>query len=52
MTYFPTLSESINKCPGCGRWFQYGYINCLVLHPPGTCCHLGDTEVSAPKGPR
>lgn len=51
MTYFPLPAEREPvKCPGCGKWFISPRVgmSCLVLHPPGTCCHYGETEVPAP----
>ena len=54
MTYFPNyrIESKPQKCPGCGGWFIYNEhgMSCLVLHAPGTCCHYGETQVSAPAG--
>jgi hypothetical protein len=36
-------------CPICGKRFRTGpggtIVSCAVIHPPGTCCHYGQTEV-------
>lgn len=47
MPYFPHKPSSY-KCEGCNRWFTHGLEDCLVAHSPGTCCHYGEREVSAP----
>ena len=36
----------IVTCPICGGTYRMGNINCLVAHPPGSCCHYGDEELS------
>lgn len=45
LPYFPTDDERKYQCPGCGGWFIPGMMSCLVIHPPGTCCHKYDTQV-------
>jgi hypothetical protein len=39
------------QCPHCGEWFRPKPgppQRCLVMHPPGTCCHYNEIEVDAP----
>lgn len=54
MALFP-LNEvtviRIYSCPLCNKYYLegMGHSNCLVVHPPNTCCHYGDLEVSAKK---
>ena len=42
---------NIVHCPRCKKYFsaQTGRmrISCAVLHPPGSCCHYGDKELSS-----
>lgn len=35
------------RCPVCRHWYERGGLTtrCLVMHPPGTCCHHGETPV-------
>ena len=52
MPYFPEVSEAAPyRCQGCGGWFRYNEsgIACCVAHAPGTCCHVGETPVDAPR---
>jgi hypothetical protein len=44
------LQEQEYKCKVCNKWFAYNIpkISCTVYHPPGTCCHYGDTEIEEP----
>jgi hypothetical protein len=41
----------IYKCDGCRNFYssQVGRtrVSCAVMHPPGTCCHYGEIEVSS-----
>jgi hypothetical protein len=55
MVYFPPIEKATpraEKCPGCGDWYlpQRGpvTVSCCVIHPPGSCCHMGETKVPAP----
>ena len=34
------------RCGLCGKYFLRGNVTCCVMHSPGTCCHLGDQEVT------
>jgi rubredoxin len=37
-------------CSICGKIFEKEEpkrIQCLVMHPPGTCCHLHEKEIHA-----
>lgn len=44
MPYFPKPGETTYICRGCGGRFIPSNISCLVQHPPGTCCHYGETR--------
>lgn len=33
------------QCAICHGLFVQGSVCCCVAHPPGTCCHYGDTPV-------
>jgi hypothetical protein len=41
------------QCASCLRWYRIGNprVACAAMHPPGSCCHYGDTEVPAPETP-
>jgi hypothetical protein len=42
---------SARKCSDCGQWYASGgpvLLSCGVLHPPGDCCHLGETKINPP----
>lgn len=48
MTYFaPQAPFSVMWCPNCKAWFKREWVSrsCLVLHPTGDCCHIGETQV-------
>lgn len=47
--YFPTVKETIYQCRGCRKWFLPVGVSCCMAHPPGTCCHYGETEVPDPR---
>jgi hypothetical protein len=51
VTYYPLKVEPVpEKCPGCGKWhIRVQNISCCVMHPPGTCCHMGEQEVPEPQ---
>jgi len=42
--YF-SFGNMITQCGICEKWFLRGNSMCAVMHPLGTCCHYGDTEV-------
>lgn len=54
MPYFPK-AEAPNVapywCPNCAAWYlpQCGPLvsSCCVIHPPGSCCHHGETKLVA-----
>jgi hypothetical protein len=48
MPYFPRREESAYNCRGCNEWYIPGGVSCLVSHPPGTCCHYGETSILPP----
>ena len=52
MTYFPTEREREYVCPNCKGCFRATGLVCLVAHPPGTCCHYGDIDVSTGRNAR
>lgn len=39
-------------CPNCGGCFRSTGEVCLVIHPPGTCCHYGDIDLVTGKNAR
>ena len=53
MGLIPLVSEkeSAYCCGGCDAWFLKSGIpsSCLVNHPPGTCCHYGETPCYPPE---
>ncbi len=49
MPYFPTEKETKYYCPNCNQWFIPGDTSCLILHPPGSCCHHFEKSVTPPK---
>lgn len=55
MTYFPPATKrEPEQCPGCKGWFVVASgprVSCCVLHPPGSCCHVGEIEVAPPSPP-
>ena len=51
MPYFPTHKESQYRCPSCGGYYYRGSTVCLVLHPPGTCCHEYEQPAPTPVAP-
>lgn len=48
MPYYPTREETAYYCPNCKQWYIPTGINCLVLHPPGSCCHKYDIPTTRP----
>jgi len=51
MPYYPKDEERSYHCPNCKQWYIPTGLNCLVNHPPGTCCHLYDTITTDPTPP-
>lgn len=53
MSYFPKNVESAPYfCPNCEVWFvrPLGFsTSCCVLHRPGSCCHMGESQAEAPQ---
>jgi len=45
MPCFPEKIERVYRCQGCGKQYIQGNVSCCVAHPPGTCCHYGETPV-------
>jgi hypothetical protein len=44
----PGFGESFEyTCARCGKRYRSGYsiLGCLVAHPPGACCHYGESPV-------
>ena len=39
-------------CPNCGGHFRASGLVCLVIHPPGSCCHYGDVDRMTGKNAR
>lgn len=44
MPYIPKINP-FYQCEGCGGWFQPSGIDCLVAHPPGSCCHENEVLI-------
>lgn len=39
------------RCDKCGRWYEFREgvrVSCCVQHPPGQCCHYGETRIAEP----
>src|SRR5205809_7870097 len=49
MPYFPTKQESAYFCPNCQAWYTRATMHCLVIHPPGTCCHEYEHQMEDPR---
>lgn len=43
------MDSFVYKCRICGSWYRrpMRWFSCLVLHSPGTCCHVGEEQLSA-----
>ena len=49
MSILPENRTERYHCDTCGETFERVYprrITCLVIHPPGGCCHYGDAVVT------
>lgn len=49
MPYFPRREEKAYFCSNCNKWYIPSGLSCRVKHPPGSCCHLYETESPMPK---
>lgn len=51
MTIFAANARTVYRCAICDRWWQtpIPQVSCTMTHSPGSCCHYGETEMSAPQ---